>query len=273
MLLYNGQFIPEDEFRLPFTNRAFQYGDGFFETIMVVNSSLRFWQDHLDRIREAAQALHLELPLYFFEPTFEQVLLKLANTNGVLHYSRLKFKVWRAGAGLYTPETNRIDWLASVQPATPLHSESISVGICQSVRTIYSPFSHFKGPNAPIYTLAGLEKEQTNYNDMLLLNNHSKVAELSSSNLFWLMDGSLFTPALDTGCVNGIARRNILRWCDYNNIKVHEAYFEPERLHDAHTVFAANVTGIRSIDSLNDVALQHDDAFLQQLHKDLFSEV
>mgnify|MGYP005749143835 CR=1 FL=1 len=273
MFLYNGQFIPEQELCLPITNRAFQYGDGFFETVMVVNGRLRFWSDHLVRMQEAAHALHLELPAYFCEPAFEQQLLQLADENSGLAYGRLKLKAWRAGAGLYTPETNLIDWLATVQPATPLHPDSISIGVCQNIRTICSPFSHFKGPNALVYTLAGLEKKQTGYDDMLLLNSQGIVSELISSNLFWMMDNKLFTPALDTGCVNGIVRRNILRWCRKNHMKVHEAYFSPQRLHDAHTVFAANVTGIKSIESINYVALQQDEAFLHQLNRDLFSEV
>ena len=273
MLLYNGQFIPEQELQLPLTNRAFQYGDGFFETVMVVNGRLQFWPDHLDRMQEAAHALHLELPAYFCEQFFEQQLLQLADENGAIEHGRLKLKVWRAGGGLYTPETNLIDWLATVQPATPLHPDSITVGICQSIRTICTPFSHLKGPNALIYTLAGLEKKQTGFDDMLLLNAQGIVSELISSNLFWMMDNKLFTPALDTGCVNGIARRNILRWCRKNHMKVHEAYFSPQRLHDAHAVFAANVTGIRSIESINGEPLQQDEAFVYQLRRDLFSAV
>ncbi|MBC5991734.1 aminotransferase class IV [Pontibacter cellulosilyticus] len=269
-LLFNHRLLREEELKLSLSNRAFQYNDGFFETVMVVNGQLRFWQDHVARISEAAESLQLDLPSYFYQPEFEQALLQLAAKNQATSYGRLKLKVWRAGAGLYTPEITSADWLATVVEASPASAESISIGICQSIKTVYSPLSHFKGPNAPIYTLAGIEKKTTNFDDMLLLSTQGMVSELISSNLFWVMDNKLFTPALDTGCVNGIARRNILRWCRQNNVKVHDAYFTPQRLLDAHAVFAANVTGMRSIKQLQGQSLQQDSSIISQLQVDLF---
>ncbi|GAB3201299.1 branched-chain amino acid aminotransferase/4-amino-4-deoxychorismate lyase [Pontibacter aydingkolensis] len=258
MLLYNGQFILEKDLKLPISNRAFQYNDSFFETVMVVDGKLRFWQDHVDRMQEAAASLKLELPLYFTEGTIEQQLLQLAEQNQAVKYGRLKLKVWRAGAGLYTPEVNSVDWLATVAPAAPTASESISIGICQIINTIYSPLSHFKGPNALIYTLAGIEKKNSSYDDLLLLNPQGVVSELISSNLFWLIQDKLYTPALDTGCVNGIARRNIIRWCRQAGVPVKEVYFSPERLFEADVLFAANVIGIRKINLLKGVILKSE---------------
>jgi branched-subunit amino acid aminotransferase/4-amino-4-deoxychorismate lyase len=270
MQLYNGRFILEEDLKLPVSNRAFQYGDGFFETVMVVDGKLRFWQDHMARMHEAASALRLELPPYFSEAAFEQQLLQLAEQNQATKYGRLKLKVWRGGAGLYTPEVNTIDWLAMVQATEPAAPESINIGICHNIKTVYSLLSHFKGPNAPIYILAGEEKKQTSYDDMLLLNPQGMVAELISSNIFWLMDGKLFTPALDTGCVNGIARRIILRWCSTQSIKVREAYFSPDRLSEADAVFAANVTGIRGIKQLENQLLKENEEILNKLRTELF---
>ncbi|MEJ8802353.1 aminotransferase class IV [Pontibacter sp. H249] len=269
MLLYNGQSILEEDLKLPVSNRAFQYNDGFFETVMVVDGKLRFWQDHLARMQEAAASLKLELPVYFTKAAFEQQLLQLAEQNQAVKYGRLKLKVWRAGAGLYTPEVKTVEWLATVQPTAAGTTESISIGICQSIKTIYSPLSHFKGPNAPIYVLAANEKKQTDHDDLLLLNPQGMVAELISSNIFWLLNGKLFTPALDTGCVNGIARRNMLRWCSIQSIKVREAYFTPERLREADAIFAANVTAIRSIKSIAGEPLRENDTFLKKLSLEL----
>lgn len=270
MLLYNGRLIPEDEIKLPVTNRAFQFNDGFFETVMVVNNQLRFWHDHVARMRVAAQALMLDLPIYFREPIFEQQLLQLAELNNALKYGRLKLKVWRAGEGLYTPETNEIEWMATVKPVAFVPSTAkINIGITQRIKTICSPLSHFKGPNALIYVLAGAEKNKTGYDDMLLLNPQGKVSELISSNIFWLMENHLFTPALDTGCVSGIARRNILKWCKQKGIKTHEAYFSPKRLFDAEAVFSANVTGLKSINSIEGSKLNLNERFVQQIHHEL----
>lgn len=265
MLLYNNHFLPLQDLKLSVTNRAFQYNDGFFETMIVVNGKLRFWADHKMRMKEAAAALQLAIPAYFWEGELEEKLLQLAKQRNAIKYGRIKLKVWRAGDGLYTPQSNEIEWLATVDITQPIPEAGVSVGICQGVRTCFSPLSHFKGPHAPLYVLAGIEKQTKGFDDMLLLDAHGHVAELISSNIFWWIDGVFYTPSLQTGCVNGILRRNILRWCGKQGIAVSETLAKPEELAKSEVVFAANVTGIRGIDRLEEHVLPSDNEWLQAL--------
>lgn len=266
-ILYNNQHLPESELRLPLHDRAFQYNDGFFETAILRDRRIRFWHSHLERIGEAAQALQLELPSYFFSGELEEKLIELARQQGAEKYGRLKLKVWRAGAGLYTPQTNQVNWLATAAVTTPAIHNPLHLGICQIVRTAYTLLSHFKGPNAPLYVMAGLEKQH--HDDMLILSPQGKVAELISSNIFWLKEGVLYTPELSTGCVNGILRRNMLAWCSSKSIAVAQVQYNPEVLYLADAVFAANVTGLRAVASINGRELNQRNSFLEELRNDL----
>ncbi|WP_276495975.1 aminotransferase class IV [Pontibacter litorisediminis] len=268
-ILYNDQLLLESELRLPLTDRAFQYNDGFFETAILVDGRIRFWQQHQQRMQEAAEALRLELPLSLAEGRCEEKLLQLARQAGAEKYGRIKLKVWRAGAGLYTPETSRANWLASITPAAPAVLQPLHLGICQSVHSVHTPLSGFKGPNAPLYVLAGLEKQQRHKDDMLLLNSHGMVAELTSSNIFWLKHNTLYTPDLQTGCVNGILRRIILKWGSLQRLQVQEVLQAPEELLHAEAVFCSNVTGIRAVASINGQALRQRDELLLQLRSNL----
>ncbi|PRY15680.1 branched-chain amino acid aminotransferase/4-amino-4-deoxychorismate lyase [Pontibacter ummariensis] len=269
MLLYNNQKISEEELSVGLSNRAFQYNDGFFETVIVQEGRLRFWASHLERIQEAAAALRLALPQYFYTPDFEDGLLQLAEKQHALERGRLKLKVWRAGAGLYTPQSNAADWLATVQPVSAAPLTPIQAGVCHSVRTSYSPLSFFKGPNAPLYVLASIEKQERKLDDLILLNPQQVAAELSVANLCWVDQGVLYTPALDTGCINGVMRRNILQWCGFKGVKVRQAYFGVERLLRADAVFAANVTGLRSIASIEGTEVNLHNTLLDDMKADL----
>jgi branched-subunit amino acid aminotransferase/4-amino-4-deoxychorismate lyase len=265
LLLYNNTFLPQQDLRLPITNRAFQYNDGYFETIMVADGKLRFWSEHQDRMREAASALGLAIPAYFWDGELKEKLLQLAKQRNALTMGRLKLKVWRAGAGLYSPQTNEIEWLATAEPMQPIPDAGINVGICQTVKTCFSPLSHFKGPHSPLYVLAGIEKQASGFDDLLLLDTDGNVAELISSNIFWVEENVLVTPALKTGCVNGILRRNIIRWCQQRGIAVHEKIAKQEELLQANSVFAANVTGIKRLICLNGHVLPQKAGFADQL--------
>ncbi|PKV75486.1 branched-chain amino acid aminotransferase/4-amino-4-deoxychorismate lyase [Pontibacter ramchanderi] len=236
---------------------------------MVVDGKLRFWNDHKARIREAAAALYLAIPDYFWGEELEENLLQLARQRNAANFGRLKLKVWRAGEGLYTPHTNDIEWLATAAPTQPIPYTSIKVGISQMARTCLSPLSHFKGPHAPLYVLAGIEKQNRNLDDILLLNAQGHVAELISSNIFWLKDGVLYTPTVDTGCVNGILRRNILRWCQNKGIAVQEVLAAPDELLQADMVFSTNVTGIRSMKEIDTHTLPSCNDWLQNMRAEL----
>jgi branched-subunit amino acid aminotransferase/4-amino-4-deoxychorismate lyase len=271
MLLYNGDFIPETELQLPLTNRAFQFNDGFFETIIVAEGKLRFWADHLHRMKAAAEALKLELPQTIVSEEIKEKLLLLAEQNNAANYGRLKLKLWRSGSGLYTPETYQTDWLATIIPATLATTSPLHIGICETITTNYSAFSFFKGPNALLYVMAGTEKKEKGFDDMLLLNRQNQVSELISSNVFWLKNEVLFTPALDTGCVRGIVRQNILRWVRQAGIITKEVYYDVANLFKADAVFSCNVASIRSIATINGTPVTIDESFAEQLRNELFA--
>ena len=55
LLVHNFVFIPVDKFYVKADNRAFLYGDGLFETIIFDNGSLRFFEDHWERLTKGIQ--------------------------------------------------------------------------------------------------------------------------------------------------------------------------------------------------------------------------
>ncbi|WP_066831056.1 aminotransferase class IV [Rufibacter ruber] len=266
-LLYNGQLLPENELRLPLSNRAFQYNDGFFETIMVAQGKVRFWAAHWERIQEAAQVLQIALPLDLTAENLARQILFLAQENQCGYLARVKLKIWRSGEGLYTPPTDAADWLLTAQPAPLSAASALQVGLCQTVRTVPSPFSSFKGINAPVYILASREKTHKGYDDLLLLDPHGNLSELTFSNLFWVKENTLFTPALATGCLNGVLRRSLLAWALKNQWQTQEGLFPMEDLLKAELVFAGNVTGLRAIASLEHQALPQAEEHLAKLEK------
>ncbi|WP_048920376.1 aminotransferase class IV [Rufibacter radiotolerans] len=270
-LLYNGEIIPEEDLCLTVSNRAFQYGDGFFETLLGSYGKVRFWADHLARMKEACETLRLELPEVFLSADFPDQLLNLGKQNECTSQVRFKLKVWRSGEGLYTPQTHQADWLVTAQPFSAPATTPLEVGICTSITTIPSPFSAFKGINAPVYVQASIEKQERALDDMLLLDPLGNVAELTYSNIFWVKEQTLFTPALATGCLNGIMRRNVIRWALKKNWPVKEGFFQFPVLTDADLVFSGNVTGLRALSSLEGEELSMDVELLEQLEQEFLS--
>jgi len=96
--------------------------------------------------------------------------------------------------------------------------------------------------------LLSLARAQSYY-DCLRLDTNGHLAETATSNLFFLKDGRLHTPALDTGILPGITRAVLLRDPD---LQIAEGHFVPETLHEVEAVFVTNATsGLKIIERID----------------------
>ncbi|GAB4040871.1 aminodeoxychorismate lyase [Spirosoma gilvum] len=254
-LVYNSDVLSENEFCLSANDRAFQYGDGLFETIRYEDQQVWFWADHMARLTAGMAALRLNPPeTHFAERIFQQIQTLLSANNLTDQPARIKVQVWRQPGGLYTPTQNQFNLLITTKPGSPFSvSDKATVGIYEDYRVSKSPVSAFKTINSLPYVLAGLHKQQHGFDDVILLDTNGNLAECLASTLFWFNQHTLFTPSLETGCINGILRRQLLRLAARTDIDVQEGLFQPAILTQAEVVFCTNVMGIQWIRQVNSI--------------------
>ena len=255
-LLFNGQLLPAASFQLPLPNRGLAFGDGFFETLIFLRGRLRFAEDHFHRMEQAAAALNLALPgpLASAE-ALENTLGQLAKANS-LPAARLRLQLWRAGAGRYTPPTRAAEWLATAEAFEPDETPIGRADFARDTHSIHSPLSFCKGPQAWLYVRAAHERQQRGLDEIILCDARGNVAEAGAAAIFWEKDGVLFTPSLESGCVAGVRRAQVLRAARAAGVECHEGLFQPAALLSAETVFTANVAAIRSILSVGDTTFK-----------------
>jgi len=248
MLLFNGILQPEPA--LPLPNRGFTFGDGFFETLIYVDGRLRLAADHWARMQRAAAALYLDLPeaLGSAEKLAAELVV-LAEADG-LAAARLRLHVWRAGGGLYTPETNTAEWLATAVPYVANDTAITRADFAAETHSIFSPLSFCKGPQAWLYVRAAHERQQRGLDEIILCDASGNVAETGAAAIFWVKDGVLFTPALESGCVAGVRRAEVLRAAQAAGVECQVGLFKRDELLGADEAFTANVATIRSIAQL-----------------------
>ncbi len=273
-LVYNSDILPESDFHLSVNDRAFQYGDGLFETIRYERDRIWFWTDHFARLSAGMSALHLNRPERFTAETLHQAIRQLISENGLSNQpTRVKIQVWRQSGGLYTPTTNSPNVLITARPGHPFSTtEKATTGIYDAFRLSPSLVSAFKTLNALPYVLAGLYKTERKLDDVILLDTNGHLAECIASNLFWYADESLYTPSLQTGCINGIIRRQLLRIAPAIGLTVNEGFFRPDVLSQAEAVFCANVMGIQWLRNVNDMIIPRS-ADAEKMLASMFSQL
>ena len=238
--IFNSRLIEIDSLALNIKNRAFCYGDGLFETIVTGPNRINLTDFHLQRLTRACQVLELEPP-QLSSQTLNEMISQLADINQLKGNIRAKIQVWREEGGLYTPEQSASSFLLQVAETTkPAFTEGGAVGVSESSKVSHNAISFAKTMSALPYVLAGIEMRQKNLDEIILLDDQGNLAETHSSNLFWVEGNKIFTPSLQTGCIEGIMRRLILE-----TLEVKEVLAKPEILLQADSIFNSNASGIR----------------------------
>jgi 4-amino-4-deoxychorismate lyase len=71
---------------------------------------------------------------------------------------------------------------------------------------------------------------------------------------------------LQTGCINGIVRQQLLRAAPDLGISLQEGLYKPEVLCEAQAVFCANVMGIQWLNEVNNDNIAPSDEVKQRLN-------
>jgi branched-chain amino acid aminotransferase/4-amino-4-deoxychorismate lyase len=257
--VFNFAVVEAEKIPADLQNRAFLYGDGLFETLILQQGTLRFLADHYQRLTAGMAALHMRVPDKFTPGTLQNSILQLAKTCQLGDTARVRMNVWRQPGGLYTPESQDVDFLITVHPlVTPVISTKQKVILYEDIRLNHSVISSFKTTSALPYVMAGLARKAAGAEDAILLDTNGCVAECVASNIFWLRDGTWYTPGLESGCVAGVMRKNVLGWMGQNSIRVEQGLFAKEHLLAAQSVFCCNVAGIQWIQSIGDAVFGTD---------------
>jgi 4-amino-4-deoxychorismate lyase len=251
-LFHNNQIIPENSFIISPGNRAFCYGDGVFETMIFREREILYLDDHLLRLYGGLEQLDIELSPTLSKESILEKVAELADKNNLHHNARIKLQVWRKEGGLVTPESSEAEFMITISELKKPQEVKEIAFVSTDIKLYLDNLSKYKTLNFLPYILAGIEKKKRNADEIILTDPKGNIAEGSSSNIFWCKSDTLYTPSLETGCIEGVMRKQIIKFCDSENIKVIEGFFSLSELQTAELVFTSNVSGLSLIENLND---------------------
>ncbi len=257
-LIYNHNGSLVSDFRLEPQNRAFAYGDGFFESIIAKNTGCLFLDLHLKRILDGLKAYEFEGGFMSIDE-LNQAIQQLMKANSLTE-ARAKIYFWRESKGLYLPYDNFFSYLIEVRPLLINPTAALHVGISEDWRVQPNKLSGFKSMSSIVYVMAAKEARQKNWDDIILLDHKERIVESSRSNVFWINEkDTIFTPELSLGCIRGIRRRVVIDKLRAKNLKIIEISAYKEELAQAKSIFLTNVSGCYNIDYFEGNKLQHTD--------------
>jgi branched-chain amino acid aminotransferase len=258
----NGQLISAEGYSIEAGNRGHLYGDGLFESIRVFDGHPINLEQHLNRLFEGMKALKMNQPDSFSLAFFEREIQTLLTRNEIQHGARLRLSIDRAKGGTYLPASNHVDYFIEVYPHQQnkfeLNKMGLKIDLYDEMKKSINQLSPYKTKNCLTYIMARIKAGETGMDDLLIMNEKQGIIEASSSNLFIVSNGVLYTPGIDSGCLGGTMRMQIINLAIRERIKVYECNISPQYLLSADEVFLSNaIQGVLWVQSFRSKTYTH----------------
>lgn len=232
----SGRFVPEAEATVSIFDRGFLFGHGVFETMRVYEGKIFRVYEHLDRFSGSSEHLEIESPLAREE--LRTVLSVLLERNQVRNgFARLYLT---SGVSNVDPMARSEFGVSLVAVCRSLQFEPPKFQVHMASNRLEPLLSAHKTGNRLPYLIARREAEQAGANEALLLNVSGRAVEFSTSNVFVVKAGELFTPALSEGPLPGITREVVLLLASEMMLPAHEVRMGLTMLETADEIFATN---------------------------------
>jgi branched-chain amino acid aminotransferase len=264
-VFHKGEFLDDSATHIAKDNRAFRFGDGFFESLRIVNGNALFLESHFARITATAQALKIQPGADFSLHSLRAQVQELLQRNGISEGGRMRITFYRKSTGFYLPKQDEMTYFIEAEPLPDnefvLNPTGRQVDIFMDFKKEINKLSVFKTLNCQLYVQAAIHARDKGLDEALIQNSKLSIIESNSSNLFIVSNGVLYTPTLDDGPVAGTMRMNIINLALENKIKVYECTLNPHNLLAADEMFLTNavrgiewVVGYRTKRYFNDMS-------------------
>jgi branched-chain amino acid aminotransferase len=242
----NGNIVTPDQAKISIFDRSFLFGDSVYEVTKSKNAKLEYVDQHLARLENSANLL--DIPFRGLRDKIKNDLLSL---NKRLNIPRAYFRIVISRGLSYSCNIGKTDTGPSIviiaKPLAEYPKEWYSVGVDIMVSKYRRNHHRCLDPNAKSGNylnniLALNEAKRNGYYDSLMLNLDNKIAECTTSNIWLVKEGELYTPESESGLLKGITRSIILKIAADSNIKVNLRPVTLRQLESADELFLSSST-------------------------------
>src|SRR5438309_4091744 len=248
-VFHNDTLLPIEKVRLSPGQAGLLCGWGIFTTVRISRGEAFAYERHWRRLEKDAALIRL--PLLYTAAKVRVHLHEVIRANNVTEGSARIYLVhnqvgfWRSDEP--QPQVDLIIYSAPL----PEYREPVRLGLRAHGRHAAAPLAGVKSiswlPN--VWAVAEAQKEGCD--EVVLLNERGEVAECTAANIFAAKNGKIYTPPLNSGCLEGVTRAILSEIAPEAGINVVEQILRPEDLYAADEVFISstnrNIIGVGEI--------------------------
>lgn len=231
MYIINEEILENPKINL---DEGFFFGGGAFETILLKENQPILLKEHLERLNNSLKKLLIDKKV---EEDYILSLIKMGNFKNCV----LKVAV---------SKDNIVVCNREVPYKEEHYEEGFSLKIGDIRRNPYSHTTYIKSLNYYDNIIEKKKSKEEGYDEVFFLNTEDKLAEGATTNLFFIKDKKICTPAMQCGILPGVIRNYLI-----HNLKemytLEEGVYTLEDLFSSDGVFLTNsILGVMKVKSI-----------------------
>ncbi|MCW8859528.1 MAG: aminotransferase class IV [Deltaproteobacteria bacterium] len=241
LVCLNGEFIPQEEARVPINDGGFLFGATLFETFKAQEQKILLVQQHLDRLECSAHQLKFSFARNKIEHSLQQLAAGLTAPT-----SRIRLTLSQGlFDGLKYPEPAECHFLITATDYSELSDAQRESGaICVTApNQRVNPFSHLpqmKHGNYADCLYAFNFAQQSGAREALFFDQNKNVLEGATSNIFAVINHRLVSPPTGHLVLDGITRQEVIKTAAELGLPFSQRQIHAEELLQAEEVFLTN---------------------------------
>ncbi len=239
---FNGKFLPHDEINISPDDRGFLFADGVYEVVRWYEGFFYDMYSHVTRLKRGLRELRIRWPDADKFSSFAEELIKV---NNLFDQQALVYLQVTRGAAKRSHNFPQPEVLPTVYadtwgivPGNQSKEKGIKVMLKEDIRWSRCDIKSVALlPN----TISFQEAFENSLEECIFVRN-GLITEGSHSNIFFIIDGTLFTHPESNFILSGVTRKNILRITQEIGIKIREEAVQENRIRTVQEAFISNTS-------------------------------
>ncbi len=244
VIYLNKVMLEATKARVAPVSSAMLYGRGVFTTVAVKHSKPFLWTKHWARLKDQANRLSVNTT-GCSEQSVGDALNKLIAVNQVTEGRARVIILARSGRDVWKTKeagSRKSDLLIMTGEPQRVPAAGMSLAVSPYRVNTSSPLMGIRSLNYLEQVLSWEEAQTRDFHEAVMLNERGEIVSATMANIFWVKDGTVYTPTLATGAIAGITRAAVIALAEKQFIPVIEGAYELADLVDADEIFLTSAS-------------------------------
>ena len=232
--VFNGKFQDLEKIKVSPLSRAYTFSDSVYEVIPFYNNNIIAFDKHINRLSNSCDALNIKADISLSSDEILHLISTSNLKNGYVYY--------QISRGVDALRSHMYDAALEVETFGYIvnhsfKSKDLKVSLCEDIR-----WQRCDIKSTSLLGNVMSMNQSKNQCDEVIMHKDGEITEGGASNVFFVIDGNIYTPSLSSNILPGITRELLISETKQHGIFIEEGNYSVNDLLQAESIWLTSST-------------------------------